>query len=69
MAAAQAAIDAVTASHLGVDVEIVLAQLTEQLSAGGVQVPDEGWLRTNCAEPIADGQPVIVVADVDVWGS
>jgi len=67
MAAAQEAIDAVTTEHLGRNVEFIFAQLKEQFAARGVDLADDDWLRKNCAEPIASGQPMIVVEDVDKW--
>ena len=65
MIAAQEAIDVVTADYLGADVELVMAQLNRQFAVRGINLTDDGWLRKNCAEPIASGQPVIVVEDVD----
>lgn len=68
MAAAQQAIDAVTADYLGADVELVMEQLKQQFASQGVDLTDDTWLQKNCAEPIANGQPVIVVEDVDEFG-
>jgi len=67
MTAAQEAIDVVTADYLGADVELVMAQLKRQFAVRGINLTDDGWLRKNSAEPIASGQPVIVVEDVEEW--
>lgn len=65
MVAAQEAIDAVTTDYLGADVALVMERLQQEFASRGIDLTDDEWLRKNCAEPIANGQPLIVVEDVE----